>query len=223
MTPAFAKDRARLLRQELATAGFDVPHSLALELVAHQQALQDWNTLAATDGRRRPAEPYLERETYEHVSNTMTLGELRAVIAGHPDDTPVLVWQPYEPGSATSSGLQAASAVVEPSPLTKLRPALHVAGTHATGKYLVPRRLVLELADLPVGNCPVVDDVIDSVRVVVQELGFRGEWNMSNDDEAGVATWMFQASEGVPLSAVEDAVRRVVRRPNPGTWTLTSR
>jgi catechol 2,3-dioxygenase-like lactoylglutathione lyase family enzyme len=46
------KKLARRLRDDLATAGFDIPHSLALELVAHQAGARDWNTLAAAGGRR---------------------------------------------------------------------------------------------------------------------------------------------------------------------------
>ena len=46
-----AKTLAKLLRQDLAAAGFDIPHSLALELIAHQVGAKDWNVLAALAGR----------------------------------------------------------------------------------------------------------------------------------------------------------------------------
>ena len=222
VTPAFVKDRARLLRQELAHAGFEIPHSLALELLAHQHGFRDWNTLVASDGMRRPTEPHLERETDLHSATTMTLGELRAVIAGHSDDTPVLVSCPTEPGSTVWSTLMAGSAAVEPNLLTDSRPALIVSGTFPTGRYLVPRQLVLELSGLPVAGGPVVAAVIDAVRLAVDELGFRGERSMSNDDSRGVVTWRFKASAELPLSAVEDAARRVIQRHNPGSWTLRS-
>lgn len=53
-----AKRLARLLREDLAAAGFAVPHSLALELVAHQCGARDWNVLAAQLGRSAaPAAP----------------------------------------------------------------------------------------------------------------------------------------------------------------------
>ncbi|WP_203784685.1 glyoxalase superfamily protein [Paractinoplanes rishiriensis] len=42
-----AKRLAKLLREDLAAGGFDIPHSLALELVAHQLGTRDWNVLAA--------------------------------------------------------------------------------------------------------------------------------------------------------------------------------
>ncbi|GAA4963703.1 glyoxalase superfamily protein [Kineococcus glutinatus] len=57
---ARAKDSARLLRSDLAAAGIDIPHSLALELVAHQRGAKDWNTLTATGGANlqpAPAQP----------------------------------------------------------------------------------------------------------------------------------------------------------------------
>lgn len=222
MTPTFAKDRARLLRQDLAAAGFDVTHSLALELVAHQHGFVDWNTLAATDGWRRPAEPYVELEAYEHVSSTLTVGELRSVIKGHPDAMAVVVSQPGEPGSTTSSVMLAGSVVVQPSMTSNHRPALEIEGTYATGRYLVPRRLAFEVSGLPVGGGPVVADLIDSVQTAVEDLGFRGERSMNNDLETGTVVWTFQAYEGMPLSAAEDAVRRVVRRLDPGTWTLAT-
>ena len=62
MTPlptslARAKDLAKLLRSDLAAAGIDVPHSLALELIAHQHGAKDWNTLAATAGAHTAAAP----------------------------------------------------------------------------------------------------------------------------------------------------------------------
>lgn len=221
MTPAFAKNRARLLREDLAAAGIDIPHSLALELVAHQHGFHDWNTLVATHSQRH-TEPYVERETYQHVSTTMTLGELRAVIAGHPDDTPVLVSTPVQVDDTSTSTIPADSAYVRASLMTDRRPALFVEGTHPTGNYLVPRRLVLKLSGLPGDGDPAVAGVIESVRAAVDELGFRGERSMGNDGEAGVVTWMFQATERVPLSAVEDAVRRVVRQHNPGRWILTT-
>lgn len=46
---------ARLLREDLAAAGFAVPHGLALELVAHQFGSRDWTVLAAALGRTAPA------------------------------------------------------------------------------------------------------------------------------------------------------------------------
>jgi catechol 2,3-dioxygenase-like lactoylglutathione lyase family enzyme len=46
-----AKKLARLLREDLAAAGFDIPHGLALELIAHQFGAKDWNVLAALVGR----------------------------------------------------------------------------------------------------------------------------------------------------------------------------
>jgi catechol 2,3-dioxygenase-like lactoylglutathione lyase family enzyme len=45
------KALAKLLREELAGAGFDIPHSLALEVIAHQVGAKDWNVLAALVGR----------------------------------------------------------------------------------------------------------------------------------------------------------------------------
>ena len=41
------KAMARRLRTALAARGLDIPHSEALELVAHQLGARDWNTLAA--------------------------------------------------------------------------------------------------------------------------------------------------------------------------------
>lgn len=48
-----AKTMAKTLREALAAQSLDIPHSLALELVAKQFGLADWNTLAA----RVDAEP----------------------------------------------------------------------------------------------------------------------------------------------------------------------
>jgi catechol 2,3-dioxygenase-like lactoylglutathione lyase family enzyme len=45
-----AKLMARALRAELAQAGIDIPHSRALEIVAAQFGLPDWNVLAARIG-----------------------------------------------------------------------------------------------------------------------------------------------------------------------------
>lgn len=57
-TPDHAKRLAALLRDDLAAAGITIPHSLALELTAHQLGAKDWNVLAALTGRRaRPATP----------------------------------------------------------------------------------------------------------------------------------------------------------------------
>lgn len=50
-----AKRLAKLLREDLTAAGFDIPHSLALELVAHQVGAKDWNLLAAEVRRGAPA------------------------------------------------------------------------------------------------------------------------------------------------------------------------
>ncbi|GAA0713756.1 hypothetical protein Drose_26160 [Dactylosporangium roseum] len=46
-----AKKLAKLLQDDLAAAGFSVPHSLTLELIAHQFGAKDWNVLAAAVGR----------------------------------------------------------------------------------------------------------------------------------------------------------------------------
>lgn len=53
-----AKKLAKLLREDLAAAGFSIPHSLALELIAHQFGAKDWNVLAGSlsrAGRSAPA------------------------------------------------------------------------------------------------------------------------------------------------------------------------
>ncbi|MBD0838483.1 glyoxalase superfamily protein [Streptomyces sp. TRM68416] len=53
-----AKKLARLLRADLAAAGIEIPHGLALELVAHQLGTKDWNVLAALASRAgSPAVP----------------------------------------------------------------------------------------------------------------------------------------------------------------------
>ncbi len=62
------------------------------------------------------------------------------------------------------------------------RPTLQIEGNYPTGKYLVPRRLMLELSGLPV------------------------------DEDSDVG--------GVVIDALEDVVRRVVGRLDPGTWAL---
>ncbi|WP_378946538.1 glyoxalase superfamily protein [Mesorhizobium sp. ANAO-SY3R2] len=41
------KTNARRLRDALAAEGFDISHAKALELVAKQNGVRDWNTLAA--------------------------------------------------------------------------------------------------------------------------------------------------------------------------------
>jgi catechol 2,3-dioxygenase-like lactoylglutathione lyase family enzyme len=50
-----AKTLARRLRSDLAAAEVEISHSLALELVAHQQGAKDWNVLAAAGGAARVA------------------------------------------------------------------------------------------------------------------------------------------------------------------------
>ncbi|WP_194895493.1 glyoxalase superfamily protein [Catenulispora pinisilvae] len=52
-----AKALAKILREELAVAGFDIPHSLALEVVSHQVGAKDWNVLAALLGQSGKAAP----------------------------------------------------------------------------------------------------------------------------------------------------------------------
>jgi hypothetical protein len=51
-TTDHAKKLAKLLREDLAAAGHNIPHSLALEIVAHQLGVRDWNALAALIGAR---------------------------------------------------------------------------------------------------------------------------------------------------------------------------
>jgi hypothetical protein len=46
-----AEKLARLLRENLAAARIEIPHSLALELTAHQLGTRDWNVLAALTSR----------------------------------------------------------------------------------------------------------------------------------------------------------------------------
>ena len=53
------KTQARRLRQAMAERGDDMSHSTALELIAKQHGLRDWNTLSALaanrmTGRMRP-------------------------------------------------------------------------------------------------------------------------------------------------------------------------
>ena len=53
------KEQARRLRQAMTDHGTTVPHSAALELLARQHGVRDWNTLAALAGRRNdpPSSP----------------------------------------------------------------------------------------------------------------------------------------------------------------------
>lgn len=62
-----AKKLAKRLRDDLAAAGTEIPHSLALELIARQLAAKDWNVLSAAltradraaDVEMRPGVPIL--------------------------------------------------------------------------------------------------------------------------------------------------------------------
>lgn len=121
----------------------------------------------------------------------------------------------------SSSGMHAGAADVRPNLLNKRRPALEIRGDNKTGGYLVPRRLVLELSGLPAGGGPIVQEVIGAVSEAVDELGFPGKLSMGTNIHPGVVTWMHMATDDLPLSAVEDAIRRTVQRHDPGTWTLT--
>ncbi|WP_193605642.1 DUF6225 family protein [Nocardioides dongkuii] len=223
MTPAIAKERARLLRQELAAAGFDVPHSLTLELVAHQHGFRDWNTLAATQNQIRSVPPRVERDDYVHASSPITLGELRLAMEGRPDDTPVLVSHPDEPGGTRSSSLPAVSAVVRPSLLHDQQPALTVAGDFPSGTYLLPRRLTLELSGIEVDEESEVAAAIKAVEAAIDALGYRDEWWMSNDVETGGGLiWQFRANGEVPLTAIEAAVRRATARHSASGWVVAA-
>ncbi len=51
------KMQARRLRQAMAGRGQAVPHSAALELVARQHGVRDWNTLASLAPKVQPADP----------------------------------------------------------------------------------------------------------------------------------------------------------------------
>ncbi|MCH6169760.1 glyoxalase superfamily protein [Pseudonocardia alaniniphila] len=53
MTTDAAKAAARRLRADLAEQSITISHSAALELVAHQLGLCDWNTASAQLGRRQ--------------------------------------------------------------------------------------------------------------------------------------------------------------------------
>lgn len=53
MTITAAKAAARILRADLADRDIPISHGAALELVAHQLGLRDWNTASAVLDRRR--------------------------------------------------------------------------------------------------------------------------------------------------------------------------
>ena len=46
-TIELAKKLAKRLRSDLAGAGIEITHSFALELIAHQHGVRDWNELSA--------------------------------------------------------------------------------------------------------------------------------------------------------------------------------
>ena len=50
-----AKAMAKAMREALAQTGVDIPHSQALEIVARQFGLANWNLLAAKLGDETPA------------------------------------------------------------------------------------------------------------------------------------------------------------------------
>ncbi|WP_377512775.1 glyoxalase superfamily protein [Octadecabacter sp. R77987] len=54
---ATLKDQARRLRADLTARGHDTTHAQALEMLAHQMGLRDWNTLAALAGRTNAPTP----------------------------------------------------------------------------------------------------------------------------------------------------------------------
>lgn len=51
------KNQAKRLRKDLESAGTNIGHSRALELLAHQHGFKDWNTLHAAVGNRPPPSP----------------------------------------------------------------------------------------------------------------------------------------------------------------------
>ena len=55
-TTAQAKDQAKRLRAQLREGGTTISHGQALERVAHQYGMRDWNTLYASISNRPPRE-----------------------------------------------------------------------------------------------------------------------------------------------------------------------
>ncbi|MFC7548180.1 glyoxalase superfamily protein [Plantactinospora sp. GCM10030261] len=82
-----AKNLAKLLRRDLAAAGIDIPHSLGLELVAHQQGARDWNTLAAS-GRPSSAPEVGAASGPDVNAGSAPASRPEVASAGQPDAAP---------------------------------------------------------------------------------------------------------------------------------------
>ncbi len=76
---AEAKAQAKSLRITLAAEGTIVGHAKALELVAHQNGVRDWNTLSAQLLKAAPPAFYLRQRVMGHYLGQAFTGEITAI------------------------------------------------------------------------------------------------------------------------------------------------
>jgi hypothetical protein len=78
-TIAEAKAQAKTLRRALAAEGTALSHAQALELVARQNGVRDWNTLSAQLGKAAPAPFHLHQRVQGRYLGQAFTGEIKAL------------------------------------------------------------------------------------------------------------------------------------------------
>lgn len=71
------KAQAKRLRADLASRGQDISHATALETIAHQWGMRDWNTLVAKASANHPGWAPGQRVTGRYLGHPFT-GQVKA-------------------------------------------------------------------------------------------------------------------------------------------------
>jgi hypothetical protein len=212
-TIELAKKLAKRLRSDLAEAGIEITHSFALELIAHQHGVRDWNELSA-----RSSHGPGQSQTVDVVTQPMTVGELRGLLEGVPDHAEMHATHPDGPlPSATATMLPATGGHVRHDPLRDVDQFV-LLSEFGTGRYQAPAEATFEVERLT-EEAEDAEQLFEAVSAATEHLRGGAAYRAGRDDDAGRITWTW-TSDSTPLAPILDAARKAFSGLHPRGWRV---
>ncbi|WP_432489197.1 glyoxalase superfamily protein [Kineococcus sp. SYSU DK018] len=212
-TIELAKKLAKRLRSDLAEAGIEITHSFALELIAHQHGVRDWNELSA-----RSSHGPGRTQTVDVVTQPMTVGELRGLLEGVPDHAEVHATHPDSPlPSATASMLPATGGHVRHDSRQDVDQFV-LLSEFGTGRYQAPAEATFEVERFS-EEAADAEQLFAAVSAATEHLRGGAAYRAGRDDAAGRITWTW-TSDSTPLAPILDAARKAFSDLHPWGWRV---
>ena len=152
------------------------------------------------------------------VTQPMTVGELRGLLARVPDHAEVHATHPDSPlPSATASMLPATGGHVRHDPHRDVDQFI-LLSEFGTGRYQAPAEASFEVERLT-EEAADAEQLFAAVSAATEHLRGGAAYRAGRDDEAGRITWIW-TSDSTPLAPILDAARKAFSNLHPRGWRV---